>query len=189
MVQPLKTNIMDCPICSRFQLKDGVVHCPECNSDLGSLQLIDQMAKRHGNFRKAGIVLSILLLIAIGALATSYANRSISQESTQTLVDEPPATTDDKDAQLSELTIQVEEQQMEIDRLTAAMDESMVNADSKITISTKADQLHVVQQGESLWTISKKYYGEGSRHDEIASNNNIVDPKLISTGDTLKIKN
>ena len=166
---------MDCPICKKSQLEDGAVQCPECNSDLGSLLLIDEIANKHGNLRKAGFLLAILLLIAIGALATSYANRSNSQADSLTSVEEPTEATDDKDAKINELAIQVEEQQMEIDRLNGEIEEIAASANSKRAASAKGEQLHVVQPGESLWTISKKYYGKGSRHNEIANNNDLAE--------------
>ena len=47
---------------------------------------------------------------------------------------------------------------------------------------------HIVAQGESLWTISQKYFkGSGYNWVDIASANKLADPGLIHVGDKLTI--
>ena len=46
---------------------------------------------------------------------------------------------------------------------------------------------HTVQQGDTLWGIAKKYYGNGAQYPKIASANNIANPNVISVGQVLSI--
>lgn len=48
--------------------------------------------------------------------------------------------------------------------------------------------LHIVREGETLWSISEKYHGHGFAHDDIADHNEMNDPHLVSPGDTIIIK-
>ncbi len=44
-----------------------------------------------------------------------------------------------------------------------------------------------VKKGDCLWNLAKKYYGDGSKYTVLAKANNISNPNLIYTGDTLTI--
>lgn len=44
-----------------------------------------------------------------------------------------------------------------------------------------------VKRGDCLWNLAKKYYGDGSKYTVLAKANNISNPNLIYTGDTLTI--
>ena len=46
---------------------------------------------------------------------------------------------------------------------------------------------HTVKKGDTLWSISKKYYGVGHLYYHIAIKNNIDNPDTIKVGDKLKI--
>jgi len=47
---------------------------------------------------------------------------------------------------------------------------------------------HVVQPGESLWSISAKYYGSGNLyHRLVAANPQIKDPNVIHPGDVVRV--
>ncbi|MDF2596780.1 MAG: Peptidoglycan-binding lysin protein [Clostridia bacterium] len=57
------------------------------------------------------------------------------------------------------------------------------------TVNAKATGYHVVQKGDSLWSIAKKYYGDGSKCNYIfnANKDKIKNPALILVGWKLKI--
>ena len=48
--------------------------------------------------------------------------------------------------------------------------------------------VHVVKEGESLWSIAEEYHSDGFKHDEIAGHNDLSDPHYIKAGDTVIIK-
>lgn len=50
-----------------------------------------------------------------------------------------------------------------------------------------SDNIHVVQSGDTLWALAKKYLGKGSRYTELAELNNIKNPGLIYPGQKITI--
>ena len=50
-----------------------------------------------------------------------------------------------------------------------------------------ANSIHIVQSGDTLWAIAKKYLGSGSRYTEIAAFNGISTPSLIYPGQKISI--
>lgn len=50
-----------------------------------------------------------------------------------------------------------------------------------------SEKIHVVKEGENLWTISESLYKSGYNWVDIAKENNLESPDAISAGQTLKI--
>lgn len=50
-----------------------------------------------------------------------------------------------------------------------------------------AVQTYTVESGDTLWAISERFYGDGSRYQEIASASGIDNPDLINPGQVLTI--
>ena len=46
---------------------------------------------------------------------------------------------------------------------------------------------YIVQPGDTLWGIAKKFYGSGSEYPRIAKKNRIKNPNIIFEGQRLKI--
>ena len=46
---------------------------------------------------------------------------------------------------------------------------------------------HTVKSGETLWSIAKKYLGDGSKYTELAKINNISNPNVIKAGQVIKL--
>jgi tetratricopeptide (TPR) repeat protein len=63
------------------------------------------------------------------------------------------------------------------------------DASSKKTVSKKADRAYVVQSGDTLFSISRKFYKSPKRWKDIlnANRNSIHDPKKLTVGQTLVI--
>ena len=67
----------------------------------------------------------------------------------------------------------------------------LIHVGQKIKIpnggSTQEYKYHIVQKGETLWGIAKKYYGNGNQYPKIATANGIVNPDIIHVGQKLLI--
>src|SRR5213593_2914071 len=74
--------------------------------------------------------------------------------------------------------------------LRSAPEKSQANdASSKKTATKKADRTYVVRSGDTLFSISRKFYKSPKRWKEIlgANRKNIRDPKKLTVGETLVI--
>ena len=68
--------------------------------------------------------------------------------------------------------------------------QAIVNARLKGTTNSSSNvskKYHKVVKGDTLWAISKKYYGDGSKYMKIANANDIKNPDLIYVGQNLLI--
>lgn len=59
------------------------------------------------------------------------------------------------------------------------------NAVSTVEQTATVSKTHVVARGESLWQIAEKYYGSGYKWIEIAKENKLANPGLITDGQQL----
>lgn len=62
-----------------------------------------------------------------------------------------------------------------------------VNDACIVSNTPSQNRYYTVQKGDTLWAISKKYYGEGNKYPIIAKANNIANPDIIHTGQKLLI--
>lgn len=55
--------------------------------------------------------------------------------------------------------------------------------------SANADTIYTVQKGDTLSSIAQKVLGDANKYKEIASNNKLSDPNVLSVGEQLDISN
>lgn len=65
--------------------------------------------------------------------------------------------------------------------------EDVPAADAPENPAVTDNKSHTVQSGDTLWGISKKYYGNGGQYQKIASANGIANPNVIRVGQVLSI--
>ncbi len=53
--------------------------------------------------------------------------------------------------------------------------------------NVKREKTHIIQEGETLFNIAKKVYGNGYKYIDLAKDNNISDPNVIVVGQELII--
>lgn len=62
------------------------------------------------------------------------------------------------------------------------------NRTAETSPAPKSQQIYVVKQGDCLWNISKKYYGDGSKYGKIQSaNSEVTNPNQLYVGQKLII--
>ncbi|MBC8489845.1 MAG: LysM peptidoglycan-binding domain-containing protein [Bacteroidetes bacterium] len=49
------------------------------------------------------------------------------------------------------------------------------------------EKIYIVNEGETLFSIAKKIYGNGFKYVDLAKDNNIQDPDIIVVGQKLTI--
>ena len=54
-------------------------------------------------------------------------------------------------------------------------------------IPTPEPTKYVVQEGDTLWDICVRFYGDGTKYAEVATKNGIVNPDLIYPGQVIKL--
>lgn len=64
---------------------------------------------------------------------------------------------------------------------------SSSNSGQSTVMSGSPQQTYTVQEGDTLWKIASRQYGDGLQYSKIASANNIKDPSSIQSGQQLVI--
>lgn len=165
---------MQCPVCNKSGIPDGVVSCPECHSDLQSLNLLDQIGKIHKNRLYLSVTLAILLIAVVIVWIITGPGVKSSEISAS-----PPAgsAASADQALVQDLRAEIATLKVNNEKLS----------DELAQLKTKKETEYMVKEGESLFMIARKIYGNGFKYTEIATANNISDPDRILTGQKLKI--
>ncbi|MBN1340349.1 MAG: LysM peptidoglycan-binding domain-containing protein [Bacteroidales bacterium] len=165
---------MQCPVCNKSGIPEEAITCPECQSDLQSLHLIEKIDKSHRNRLYLSVILAVALLLVAAAWIFTGLNRS--SHGTKESVDAG-------NALITESTVM-----SELKAENAALAAANEKLTAEITqLKAKKETGYVVKEGESLFTIARKIFGNGFRYTEIAEANNIADPNKIVVGQKLKI--
>ncbi|PCJ79732.1 MAG: hypothetical protein COA57_15450 [Flavobacteriales bacterium] len=181
---------MNCPVC-QGNTGENANQCTECGSDLTAFEHINAVSKQRSALKKASITLGLVLLIAIVGWAATFmttkteVNTEIALDSKQESVE--------NDKQVVELKEKTEAQEKEITELQEELSELLATIESskddfEVEDEEGSHTVHIVKEGESLWSISEKYHGHGFKHDEIGGHNELGDPHYIKVGDTIIVK-
>jgi len=182
---------MNCPICKSEKVEENASNCPECESDLTTFTLLNDASKERSGLRKATSFLVLLTLLTLGGWAFSYYNGMA--DSTATV--EEAALPDNLAAdEIDVLQNTLAAKEEEITKLNNKLAELHATIESSAHDLTEEDasgvhKLHIVKEGESLWSISELYHGHGFKHHHIAGHNELDNPNHIEVGDTLVIQN
>lgn len=180
---------MNCPICKNEELEAGASQCSACSSDLSAFNLIGEVSNQQSMLKRLSTILGILvLLVAFGWVFTSMTG------STEVAATEQPVAVETEAApEVEELNKAIEAKDSEIAELKAELSElfatiESAKSDIEVEDGEGGHTLHIVREGESLWSISEKYHGHGFKHDHIANHNELNDPHYIEVGDTIVVK-
>jgi len=183
---------MNCPVCNSEKVEENASQCPECNSDLTSFSLINEVSNQRSSSKKVIMLLTVLAVVTIGGWAYTYMEGSAEATATSEETVEP---TNTNAAEMDALKKTIEAKDAEIAGLNAKLSElhATIESSAADVVVQDADggshTEHIVKAGESLWSISELYHGHGFKHHHIGGHNEVDDPNHIEVGDTLFIKN
>lgn len=167
-----------CPICGKHDIPDFYsqdVICPCCGSNLSIYRLIEQIEtnskpKVQDKQKSGRPVLyvfasaALILLVFSGLLVTRLSGYA---------------------AKLASSEAKCEALVIENESLKDLIFKPKDNIESNMGLSGFK---YIVREGDSFWSISKKFYGTGTRYKEIADANNLNPTAVLNIGDELIIK-
>jgi LysM repeat protein len=158
-------NNIKCPVCGKVGIPDfhsEDVKCPCCGSDLSIYRKIDAISE-DGNGLNIWKPISAVAIIAAAVLGVLL------------LTNKPQVSTSDM-AEIAQLKDSI------------SILNEQISQKSSVNTQYALDYKYVVRKRDSYWSISKKFYGVGTRAEEIAQNNGRTLDTPLHIGDTLKIK-
>jgi len=166
---------MNCPVCNSSNLNDELKSCPECQSDLEAFQLTQSIDKTSKNRLNFGIIASVLFIVVlIFWLVTGFTGKPADPETSEEM-------------QTEETQTQTERDQLKAEYDQLATENSQLKKQvTELKEQTKKKQKeYVVKEGESLFTIARKIYGNGYKYLDLAKDNNIENPDNLRAGQKL----
>ncbi len=154
-----------CPVCGKTGIPDFLnedVKCPCCGSDLSIYRVIEKIPE-EGHKLNIWKPISAVACIAVAILGIM-------------LYTQKPSLTTTPTEELTQLKDSIEV-------LNKQLAQSKV-----ISEQPNPEYKYVVLRGDSYWSISKKFYGTGTRYKEIAQNNDRTIKTTLNVGDTIVIK-
>ncbi len=159
-------NEIKCPVCGKVGIpdyhKEDIV-CPCCGTDLSIYRVIDQIPEEtaHKNIWKPVAAVATVVAVALGLCLIFVKPSSTTTETTEV-------------AMLKDSVATLNKQLSLVKKQSAEQNASYYT--------------YTVRKGESLWAISRKFYGTGSKAEKIAKDNDITLSTTLLVGDTLKIR-
>lgn len=153
-----------CPVCGKKGIPDFLnedVKCPCCGSDLSIYRVIEKIPDEGHKFNIWKPISAVACIVAVG-LAIILC------------IQKPTVQTPPEDLALLKDSIDVLNNQLSQSKI--------------ISEQSNYGYKYAVLYGDSYWSISKKFYGTGTRADEIAKQNNKTLENPLFIGDTLIIK-
>jgi uncharacterized protein HemX len=177
---------MICPVCDSDKMKAGVSSCSACKSDLSAYNHVNNLAKKQGILKMSSIIFAIIAVVASGVIFWQLnANNSIAattagiQKATTDNAAKMQTQLDDKDKTIAELEAKLSEFTAVVD---STEEDVLVNNEEQMFL------MHVVEYGESFWSIAEKYHGSGFHQHMITTPVHLDNGQLVLPGDTVFIK-
>ena len=169
---------MECPVCHTEGLADDAITCPHCQSDLEAFHLSGEIYKASKNRLVFGYIASALFIIALIAWIISC----LGKFDNKTQADESIAKTE-----VTRLQKEVVELKKQNEMMVLRNKELTDKVNAEMKEEAKKETAYVVGEGETLYRIARKIYGNGYKYKEIARDNNIENPDMIVVGQKLII--
>ena len=180
-----------CPVCQHEHPDEDLLNCPECDSDLSAFAQLKQISNNKSRLVKTNwLLLSILILVLAGSGGGLYylnsKNNTNSKKSAISL--------EKNNTELKQMKQKVKKGQKKIKELQMALStlkQELENTSTDTTelSNTEGFSLHIVEEGETLWSIAERYYGNTVAVKKLLKQNKLAHPKFIKVGEPLVIKN
>ena len=154
-----------CPVCGKTGIPDFLkedVKCPCCGSDLSIYRVIERIPE-EGHKTNIWKLISAVAIIAAAGLGVM-------------LCTQKPSVSTSLTEELSQL------------RDSVVLLETQLAKSKAQSVRSSSNYKYVVLRGDSYWSVSKKFYGTGTRAEEIAQQNDRTIDTPLFVGDTLIIK-
>ncbi|MBL4624120.1 MAG: LysM peptidoglycan-binding domain-containing protein [Flavobacteriales bacterium] len=177
---------MNCPVCKKQEVSRDAKNCSSCDSDLSAFVHILQVEKQRRTYKTVILILAVLLFAGGGTLAALHSMHDPSSHS-QLQVEETKL--DSSNFVIENLQNTLQERNEEIQSLKEEAHALLATMESSQDDVEEGDHtVHIVQEGETLWSISEMYHGHGFKHEEIAGHNEVNNMHHIEVGDTIIVK-
>ena len=154
-----------CPVCGKTGIPDFLnedIKCPCCGSDLSIYRVIEQIPEEGHKTNKWKPISAVAIIAAAGLGVMLFTQK--------------PSVPSSITEELSQLKDSVE-----------VLNNQLAQSET-VSEQPSSNYKYVVLRGDSYWSVSKKFYGTGTRADEIAKQNNRTIETPLNVGDTLIIK-
>lgn len=169
---------MDCPVCKSSGISEDARNCPQCNSDLEGLNLLKRIEKSNKNRFNFGIVMFVLLVVTIAVWLITLTLARNSDRDIDNIAEVE---------KFSDLKSELERSKNEILKLKSEKKELSNQLSEVITEKENRVETYIVKEGETLFTIARRVYGNGYKYVDLAKDNNIDAANSIVAGQELKI--
>jgi cell division protein FtsB len=169
---------MKCPVCSASGIPDDALQCPQCLSDLEAFHLTNEIEKSNRRKSVGVILASVLFLVILFIWIFTFFIDSGD-------VKDPEKTIDSNEM----ITLKAENDKLTADFNALKSENSQLKERLKALAVEKASRQkdYKILYGETLYSISRKVYGNGFKYVDLAKDNKIEDPNQIKAGETLVI--
>jgi len=169
---------MECSVCHADGLAEDALKCTHCQSDLEAFKLSNEIHKTSKNRLIFGYIISALFIIVLIAwILTCLGKFGQSPKTDESIV---------KD-EVERLQKEVAELKKQNETLVVRNNVLTGKVNAKIEEEDRKESTYVVCEGETLFGIAKKIYGNGYKYKDIAKDNNIENPDMIVAGQKLII--
>jgi len=167
---------MKCPVCNSSGLSENLNNCSHCNSDLEAFRITQKLDKTNKGRLTFGIIVSILFLLLVVWIASTMILGSKNEtENSFTIIES------------DQLKIEMSSLKKENDQLKKDNRDLSAKLAQTPKETEKRQKTYVVKQGETLYSIARKIYGNGYKYEDLAKDNNISEPANLLEGQKLII--
>ncbi len=206
---------MDCPICNYPGVNEEATSCPKCNSDLTVFNEIHSMNNKIKKQKKQHNIFFIIIMLVLLGWAYTYFFGSTktendlmaeSEKKTNQIIElnkevnrlknlvsnadsDNPYSVQEEISYSNPTSEAIRRRSLnEVRELDGINDPANEDAYQDFGLENEPKvQYHTVRTGETLYSIAKDVYRDGSKYKKIMADNNITDPTDIKVGQKLKV--